>query len=153
LRITALGALTTIPRRGAVSVDLLTYTAKPRSPARVPSFSTPRKSAGREIGAKAPIVAALCDLSREAGSSLGPTTLQDVPACFGAHPDAEAVLALTATVVRLIRSLGHGTSSNLVSNPIPLATVRWSRNSAGCRPVPQEYKRNAFVHVTGPGRN
>jgi len=41
------------------------------------------------------------------------------------------VLTLTAAVIRLIRSLGHGTSSHRFSKPHASTTIRWSRNSVG----------------------
>src|SRR5688572_11932810 len=52
------------------------------------------------------------ELRGEPSSALVPTRLQDRAAGTGLHAGPEAVLTLTATVVGLIRPLGHWVSSD-----------------------------------------
>lgn len=86
---------------------------------------------------------------RQLGAALRAPGPEDGPARAGLHACAEAVLALSAPVVRLKGSLGHVTSSplthGLTRTPVPLVA-----KSRGLSLVPAQYRRRAFVHVKTP---
>src|SRR5699024_9501799 len=63
-----------------------------------------------------------CGSGRQRGAAPGTTGVDDAAAGAGAHPGTEAMLLVTATVVRLERALAHRFSS-IMGTDVPLAVV------------------------------
>jgi hypothetical protein len=90
---------------------------------------------GRRTGSGRPDPRSSTYLRGQPRPALRAPSRQDRPARPGPHPDAEAVLAVTAAVVRLVGSLGH---RDLPRRRARTGAVRrFAQYSGGfrCRPV------------------
>src|SRR5699024_1996880 len=76
-----------------------------------------------------------CGSGRQRGAAPGTTGVDDAAAGARAHPGTEAMLLVTATVVRLGRALAHRCSS-IMGTDVPLAVGCRSAARTGVRAHP-----------------